>query len=197
MALTSGACSSKGSMVGMNNAASTSQSTTAHGASFNDADVSFAQGMIPHHQQAVAMSDLALRQSQNQDVRRLATQIRDAQLPEIQLMQGWLKTWGSPQQGTTTSMAAMPGMDHGSSTSMTMSDGMMSNADMNTMATMTGVAFDRMFLSGMIKHHQGAITMAQTERANGLSAEAKQLANQIISNQQVEIDHMTQLLQKF
>lgn len=159
---------------------------------FNDADVSFAQGMIPHHQQAVTMADLALRQSQHQEVRALATQIRAAQQPEIETMQGWLKAWGKPVQ--PPSNASMPGMDHGSSTSMTMSGGMMSDADMNRLSTLTGAAFDRAFLSGMIVHHQGAIAMAQTERSNGAFPDAKHMAEAIISSQQAEIDHMNQLL---
>lgn len=194
LALVAVACASSKNI---NPAATTTSQNTTAASTFNDADVSFAQDMIPHHQQAVVMSDLALRQSQNQAVRSLATQIRDAQQPEIQTMQGWLKAWGKTPQSSTTS--SMPGMDHGSSTSaggttMTMSSGMMSDADINSMSTLTGAAFDRMFLDGMIKHHQGAITMAQTERSNGSFPGAKQMAENIISSQQGEIDRMTQLL---
>ncbi|MFP5315825.1 MAG: DUF305 domain-containing protein, partial [Actinomycetes bacterium] len=72
---------------------STSQESAAH----NDADVMFAQMMIPHHQQAVEMSDIVLaKEGVSPEVMDLATRIKDAQAPEIQTMTGWLEAWGEP-----------------------------------------------------------------------------------------------------
>jgi uncharacterized protein (DUF305 family) len=148
----------------------------------NDADVMFAQGMIPHHQQAVAMSDMILAKDDiDPKVTDLATQIKAAQAPEIAQMSGWLAGWG---QNPSPSM----GMDHD------MGGGMMSQADMDALDQATGKEAARLFLTGMITHHKGAITMAQHEVANGQNPEAVALAQKIITDQQAEITSMTQLL---
>jgi uncharacterized protein (DUF305 family) len=147
----------------------------------NDADVMFAQGMIPHHQQAVAMSDMILAKDDiDPKVTDLATQIKAAQAPEIAQMSGWLAGWG---QNPSPSM----GMDHD------MGGGMMSQADMDALDQATGKEAARLFLTGMITHHKGAITMAQHEVANGQNPEAVALAQKIITDQQAEITSMTQL----
>jgi len=148
----------------------------------NDADVMFAQGMIPHHQQAVAMSDMILAKDDiDPRVTDLATQIKVAQAPEIAQMSGWLAGWG---QNPSPSM----GMDHD------MGGGMMSQADMDALDQATGKEAARLFLTGMITHHKGAITMAHHEVANGQNPEAVALAQKIITDQQAEITTMTQLL---
>jgi uncharacterized protein (DUF305 family) len=148
----------------------------------NDADVMFAQGMIPHHQQAVAMSDMILAKDDiDPKVTDLATQIKAAQAPEIAQMSGWLAGWG---ENPSPSM----GMDHD------MGGGMMSQADMDALDQATGKEAARLFLTGMITHHKGAITMAQNEVANGQNPEAVALAQKIITDQQAEITSMTQLL---
>jgi uncharacterized protein (DUF305 family) len=148
----------------------------------NDADVMFAQGMIPHHQQAVAMSDMILAKDDiDPKVTDLATQIKAAQAPEIAQMSGWLAGWG---QNPSPSM----GMDHD------MGGGMMSQADMDALDQATGKEAARLFLTGMITHHKGAITMAQHEVANGQNPEAVALAQKITTDQQAEITTMTQLL---
>jgi uncharacterized protein (DUF305 family) len=150
----------------------------------NDADVMFAQGMIPHHQQAVAMSDMILAKDDiDPKVTDLATQIKAAQAPEIAQMSGWLAGWG---QNPSPSM----GMDHD------MGGGMMSQADMDALDQATGKEAARLFLTGMITHHKGAITMAQHEVANGQNPEAVALAQKIITDQQAEITTMNQLLQQ-
>lgn len=155
--------------------------TTAAGP-HNDADVMFAQAMIPHHQQAVAMSDMILaKDGIDAEVTDLATQIKAAQAPEIAQMSGWLAGWG---ENPSPSM----GMDHD------MGGGMMSQADMDALDQASGKDATRLFLTGMVTHHKGAITMAQNEVANGQNPEAVALAQKIITNQQAEITTMTQLL---
>ncbi|OIJ26047.1 DUF305 domain-containing protein [Nocardioides luteus] len=157
-------------------------------AGHNDADVTFAQQMIPHHQQAIEMAKAAETHAESQEVKDLAADIEAAQGPEIKTMTGWLEDWGEdvPDEG-------MPGMDHGDMPSDGMT-GMMSQDDMNELGNATGAAFDRMFLTMMIEHHEGAIEMAKTEQADGESADAKALAEDIETAQTEEIQTMQDLL---
>ena len=164
----------------------------AAGGGHNDADVTFAQQMIPHHQQAIEMADLAETRADSQEVKDLAADIEAAQAPEIETMTGWLEDWDEdvPESG-------MSGMDHGGhdmsgdSSEMT---GMMSAEDMTALAAASGAEFDQMFLTMMIEHHQGAIEMAQTEQAEGEFEAAIELAEQIESTQTTEIEAMQDLL---
>ncbi|MFG1761392.1 DUF305 domain-containing protein [Micromonospora echinofusca] len=160
--------------------------TATGAATFGDADAMFAQMMIPHHRQAVEMADLAPSRAADPEVKRLAAEIKAAQAPEIATMSGWLSAWGRP----VPSPGGMPHMDHGM-------PGMMSDADMTKLAAATGREFDRQFLTMMIAHHEGAITMARDELARGVNAEAKALAQQIVSTQQAEIDTMRKILGRF
>ncbi|MFE9692603.1 DUF305 domain-containing protein [Micromonospora sp. NPDC005806] len=155
-------------------------------ASFGDADAMFAQMMIPHHQQAVAMAELAETRAADPELRKLAGQIKAAQAPEIATMTGWLTAWGRPVASASAGHG-MPGMDHGM-------PGMMSAADMATLATASGTDFDKQFLTMMIDHHEGAITMAKDEQARGANPDAKALARRIVTAQQGEIDTMTKML---
>jgi uncharacterized protein (DUF305 family) len=150
----------------------------------NYADIKFAQDMIPHHAGAIEMAKLAQGRTSNTKVLDLASRIEKAQDPEIKTMTEWLKSWGA--DGPTMSM---PGMDHG--TSM---PGMMTSAEMTSLQQAKDAAFDRMFLEMMIKHHQGAIDMANTELQQGKNADAKKLAQAIITAQQTEITEMQGLL---
>jgi uncharacterized protein (DUF305 family) len=146
----------------------------------NTADVTFAQHMIPHHQQAIQMSDAVLgKQGIDPRVVKLANTIKAAQGPEIQQMQGWLSAWGEP----TT--AAMPGHD------MT---GMMSDQDMAALQNAQGVEASRLFLTQMITHHEGAITTAQDEIKTGQYGPAVAMARSIATSQQQEIDEMKGML---
>jgi uncharacterized protein (DUF305 family) len=154
-------------------------------ADHNQADVTFAQQMIPHHAQAVDMAELAPAHTSNTKVLDLAGRIQKAQDPEIQTMTGWLKTWGAQAPATT----GMPGMDHGPSM-----PGMMPQEDMTQLGQAKNAEFDRLWLTMMIRHHQGAIEMANTELSQGSNAEAKKLAEQIIDAQQTEITEMQSLL---
>lgn len=155
----------------------------------NDADIRFAQGMIPHHQQAVEMAELAIKQAQNPEVRKLAEQIKGAQDPEIQQMLGFLRAWGAAAPGDS-----MDGMDHGGSGGHE-GTGMMTPEELDQLKNAIGVEFDKRFLQLMIAHHEGAITDAKRELAEGVNPQAKQLATQIIAAQMAEITRMQQLLQ--
>jgi uncharacterized protein (DUF305 family) len=162
----------------------------------NQADVSFAQGMIPHHAQAIAMSRLVTQRAVSPQVKDFAARIQAAQQPEIDQMSRWLRAWHAPVPPTNSPMGGRgPGdmgqMDHGASGAM---PGMMSGDQMHQLEQATGPAFDRMFLQMMITHHQGAITMAQTELREGRNPDARQLAQRIIDTQQREIAEMQALL---
>ena len=158
----------------------------------NAQDVTFAQGMIPHHQQAVEMSDMALAQASSAKVKDLATRIKAAQGPEIEKMKGWLSSWDEPLEAESGGMAGMPGMGGGMEDMAGM--GMMTDAQMQEMGAARGADFDRMFLTMMIRHHEGAVTMARTELDKGKFAPAKQLAQAIVDDQQKEISEMQGLL---
>ncbi|MGW4497979.1 DUF305 domain-containing protein [Micromonospora sp. NPDC004336] len=163
----------------------TGPAATASGpAAFGDADAMFAQMMIPHHRQAVEMADLAATRAADPEVKRLAAEIKAAQAPEIATMSGWLSAWGRP---VPSPGAEMPHMDHGM-------PGMMTDAEMTKLAAASGREFDRQFLTMMIAHHEGAVTMARDELSRGVNAEAKALAGQIVATQQAEIDTMRGIL---
>lgn len=172
---------------GTSSASGDGAATTEAVAEFNDADVAFAQGMIPHHQQAVEMADLAETRAESQEVKALAAQIRDAQDPEIEQMSAWLEEWGEPVESTDS------GMDDGEMGGMTM-DGMMTDAQMTDLEGASGAAFDTMFLEMMIDHHGGAIGMAKMEIADGSNPDAIALAEAIASAQEAEIETMQALL---
>jgi uncharacterized protein (DUF305 family) len=150
----------------------------------NQADITFAQQMIPHHQQAIQMSDIILaKQGIDPRVIDLANQIKAAQGPEIQQMQGWLTQWGQP---LPPSSSMMP--------SGGMVPGMMSDQEMTALQNADGVQASKQFLTMIIQHHQGAITMAQTEQKSGQNPPALTLAQSIITSQQQQIDTMQSTL---
>jgi uncharacterized protein (DUF305 family) len=157
--------------------------TSEASAEFNDADVMFAQMMIPHHEQAVELSDMALDPTTlaSKQVRDLALQIKNAQDPEITQMQTWLSEWGMP-------LSPEDGMDHSS-----MMGGMLSDDEMAQLRTLKGEAFDKAWIAGMIAHHKGAIDMATDVVKAGSSVDVRNLATAIISTQQAEIDTLEAL----
>jgi uncharacterized protein (DUF305 family) len=156
---------------------------------FNSADVMFVQGMLPHHEQAVEMSDtLLMKSGVSPETRQLAEQIKAAQQPEIDTMTGWLETWGKSRDN------GMGGMNHRGSGGM--GGGMATDAEMRKFDQADGADAEKMYLEMMTKHHRGAITMAKTEIADGENPDALQLANTIATSQQAEIDTMQQLLAK-
>ncbi|MGA5410341.1 DUF305 domain-containing protein [Streptomyces lavendulocolor] len=154
----------------------------------DQADVDFAQSMIPHHRQAVMMADMAETRASSSDVKALAEKIEQAQEPEIATMSAWLTAWG---EEVPQGMDGMDGMHHGDATPM---PGMMSDRQMNDMRGASGRAFDTMFLTQMIKHHEGAIVMAETEKREGTYGPAKELADGIITAQRAEITEMREML---
>jgi uncharacterized protein (DUF305 family) len=170
---------------------------TAGGApAFNQADVTFAQGMIPHHRQAIQMAQLADGRAADPTVEKLAQQIEGAQAPEIETMQGWLRAWNKPLQ---RGMGDSDSMHDGGSGSMNKGGSMggmsgMAMSDMQQLRDARGAAFDEAFLTMMIEHHKGAIDMASTEEQRGRYPEAVSLAEKIQSDQAAEINRMTDLL---
>lgn len=181
--------------------------SVASAAAHNQADAMFAAHMVPHHRQAVEMSDLILgKQGIDPRVVELAKQIKAAQDPEIEMMQGWLSQWGVPAMpgmggmpghggmngsgspGMMPGMTGMPGMDDMPGM------GMMSTADMDALKNADGVQASKLFLTQMIQHHQGAITVAQDEIKNGEFPDAIALSKSIVASQQKEIDTMNQIL---
>lgn len=146
------------------------------GAEYSAQDLMFAEMMIPHHEQAIEMSDIALAKSQDSEVLALATQIKNAQAPEIDQM----KSWGG------TSMGSHAGH---------MMDGMLTDEEMQALSAAMGKEFDRLFLEGMIKHHEGAIDMAEMV-VQSTNQEVSTLANAIITAQKEEIVRMKELLSR-
>ena len=179
-ALLLGACGSDSSGSSESTSAPAAESVGESAGEFNDADVLFAQSMIPHHEQAVEMASFALDPAAgaSAEIQALATQIQGAQDPEIELMTGWLEGWGQPMD-----MEGMEGMDD-----------MMSAEDMTSLAALTGAEFDTAWTEMMIAHHEGAIAQAQTAKAAASNPDVLLLADQIIAAQQAEIDEMTALL---
>jgi uncharacterized protein (DUF305 family) len=155
---------------------------------YNDADVTFAQGMIPHHRQAVEMADLVEGRAQDPRVTDLAARIEAAQEPEIDTLTGWLEDWGQEVPGTGAGDGAMDhgAMDHGGA-------GMMTAGDLDALRGSSGAEFDRMFLEQMIEHHTGAVEMAEAEVAEGEFAEAVDMAESITATQTAEISEMQQI----
>ncbi|ROQ58952.1 uncharacterized protein (DUF305 family) [Rathayibacter sp. PhB152] len=187
-AITLSACSNSssgtGGLEGMDHSSSSASaspsSTAAAAADFNDQDVTFAQMMKPHHEQAVEMADMILaKDGISTDVTGLATQIKEAQGPEISQLGEWITAWGAED--------SMSGMDH----SM---DGMMSDEDMSALESATGPEAEKLFLEQMTMHHEGAVEMAQTEVDEGRNTDAIEMANTIVQTQTEEIATMQDLL---
>jgi uncharacterized protein (DUF305 family) len=148
-------------------------------AQVNDADKMFVQMMRPHHEQAIEMSDAVLAKTGISDeITALATEIKEAQVPEIEQLSAWADEWGIEE---------MSGMDH----SM---DGMMSDSDMQELDAAEGTEAEQLFLTQMIEHHTGAIDMAQTEIEDGENPDAIKMAEAIVSTQEDEISRMRALV---
>jgi uncharacterized protein (DUF305 family) len=201
--LATAACGDGDDMAGMghSSASPTSSASASAAATFNDADVMFAQMMIPHHQQAVAMAELAPTRANDPELKDLAAKIKAAQDPEIATMTGWLNAWGKPTAAPggqnmpgmgPSSGHNMPGMTSSPMPEMSAMPGMMSDKEMDDLKAAKGTQFDKMFAQMMIAHHNGAIEMAKTEQANGSNPDAKALAAKIAADQAAEV----QTLQK-
>ena len=145
--------------------------------SFSADDQMFAAMMIPHHEQAIQMSELALLNSNEPEILALANEIKAAQGPEIEQM----KNWGSSMMGSHAGHM--------------MDEGMLSDDEMAQLKDAKGAEFDRLFLEGMIKHHQGAIEMADMIM-DSANEEAALLGKNIVESQSAEIERMRQLLSR-
>ncbi len=179
-----GATSTTAASAGPSSSRPTSQSggsILAPGGTARDADVMFAQMMIPHHEQAVEMSDLALsRSGTGLRVRELATAIRAAQAPEIALLRTWLAEWG-----------AAPTMDPSHNHGM---PGLLSVSDLQRLRAAGDPDFDRLWVRFMIDHHLGAVQMAQDVLRSSTDARVRALAESISTSQQAEIATMRTML---
>jgi uncharacterized protein (DUF305 family) len=154
----------------------------------NAADVMFVEMMIPHHEQAIEMADIVLPKDDiDPAVTDLATDIKAAQGPEIDLMESWLADWGLPSMAGTGGMSDGGHGGHGG-------DGMMSADDMEALADADGAEASRLFLEQMIEHHEGAIEMAQYLLDDGENGEVRRLGEAIITAQEAEIELMRELL---
>ena len=145
--------------------------------SFSADDQMFAAMMVPHHEQAIRMSELALLNTTNPEILALANEIKAAQDPEIEQM----KSWGSSKMGSHAGHM--------------MDEGMLTDDEMAQLKEARGAEFDRLFLEGMIKHHQGAIQMADMI-IDSVNEEAALLGKNIVDSQSAEIERMRQLLSR-
>ncbi|GGR52632.1 DUF305 domain-containing protein [Streptomyces roseolus] len=187
-ALLLAACGDDDTMSGMDHGGTPSATTTAtatpsafgNSGTFNDADVMFAQMMIPHHEQALEMAGLADGRAEDAGVKKIVAAIEKAQDPEIQKMKAWLRGWGEPESA---------GTHHGMA-------GMMSEQDMKDLAALKDEDFDRKFAELMIAHHEGAVEMAKTEQKDGGNAEAKALAGEVVTAQTAEITELRKILDR-
>jgi len=159
------------------------------------ADVKFMQGMIHHHAQAIDMTELLKTRTQSEDMKKLGLRIQVSQTDEIRMMQRWLQAHGQeapdPHAMHMPGMI-MPGMDHGP-----MMAGMLTPEEMVRLAGLKGLEFDRFFLQGMIKHHEGAITMVKELFASPGAAQDSAIyafASDVVADQQMEIDRMSGML---
>ncbi|AUI52889.1 MULTISPECIES: DUF305 domain-containing protein [Arthrobacter] len=177
-----GSDTAEGTMPGMDHgsmSASPSAASSGVAADNNSADAMFAQMMLPHHEQAVEMSDIMLaKDNLDPQIMQLAEDIKAAQGPEIEKMTGWLQAWGEPME--------MSG-DHAM-------EGMMSPDDLAQLEAAQGDEAARMFLTQMIAHHEGAVAMAEEEIANGQDPDAVALAEAVVADQSAEIEKMKELL---
>ena len=162
---------------------------TSSGAAFNDADVTFAQGMIPHHQQAVEMAQMAEDRAESPELKQLASEIEAAQAPEIEQLTSWLEDWDAEVPSDSMGHGDM---GHGDSSSDM--SGMMTGEDMGMLEDSNGMDFDRMFLTMMIEHHEGAVDMAQDVLKTTSNPEVKEMAQAIVDGQNKEIATMKALL---
>lgn len=151
----------------------------------NEADVAFLQGMIPHHQQAIEMSQMASSQASSAEVQDLAARIEQAQDPEIETMSTLLEGWDEEVPGGS-------GMDM----DMGSMSGMMTDEQMSELMGASGPEFDEMFLTFMIEHHTGAIQAAQAQQEDGESSDAIELAETIEQTQTEEVAEMEELLEQ-
>lgn len=155
------------------------------------ADVQFMQGMIMHHGQAVEMTALIQSHTENKELRSLGARISHSQLDEMKFMKRWLQTRGEP---VAPPMHHMPGMDM--SSHQMMMPGMLTPKQMDALKNAKGEEFDRLFLQGMIQHHNGALIMVKDlfDTGAGQDAELFNFATDVDTGQRAEIKIMQTML---
>ncbi|MEE4022176.1 DUF305 domain-containing protein [Gordonia sp. PKS22-38] len=170
-----------------------SSADTPQAETHNAADIAFNQMMIPHHMQALMMADMVPERTSTPAVRDLADRIRAGQQPEIDEMSARLREWGVADASTSDPSASDGHGDHMASDRHDMS-GMMTPAEMAALSAASGAEFDRLWLEGMIAHHEGAVEMADAELADGTHEPSRELATRIKATQQDEIEEMNAIL---
>jgi uncharacterized protein (DUF305 family) len=168
------------------------------------ADVSFMQGMIMHHSQAVEMTELlrTRTRSRNQDLQALGKRISISQTDEMKYMKQWLEDRGQPasmEHGHMDHMGDMKGMDHMKMDSMPLMPGMLTAQQMKALERASGPPFDHLFLTGMIQHHTGALIMVQDlfdTPGAGQDAVLFDFATDVDNTQRAEINIMRGMLLK-
>jgi uncharacterized protein (DUF305 family) len=170
----------------------------------SEADVSFMQGMIMHHSQAVEMTGLMKTRTKNKRLLALGERISISQKDEIEFMKQWLTDRGAPttMRHSMDHMGDMKGMDHSKMAamdSMPLMPGMLTPEQMKALAAASGPAFDHLFLTGMIQHHGGALTMVQDlfdTPGAGQDAVLFDFATDIDNTQRAEIEIMQGMLRE-
>ncbi len=161
----------------------------------SQADVEFMQGMIMHHAQAVEMTALIPSHTENKDLRSLGARISSSQSDEIKFMKRWLAARGEP---VSMAMPGMPDMDT-SGHPMALMPGMLSPGQMEALRKAKGAEFDHLFLTGMIQHHNGALTMVKDlfdTAGAGQDAELFNFATDVDTGQRAEIRIMQGMLEE-
>jgi len=156
---------------------------------FSAADVTFMQGMIHHHSQAIDMVELLYQRTASDDMRKLARRIEVSQNDELGMMRRWLEARGQEVPGPHAHH--MPGAP--------LMPGMLTPDEMAKLATVKGPEFDRLFLEGMIKHHSGALTMVADLFATAGAAQGSEIfafASDVDADQRMEIDRMSAMLKE-
>jgi len=159
------------------------------------AEAEFMRGMIMHHAQAVEMTALMASRTENKDLRSLGARISSSQTDEIKFMRRWLTARGEP---TSMAMPGMPDMDH-SGHPLPLMPGMLTPEQMAALRQAKGAEFDRLFLTGMIQHHNGALIMVKDlfdTAGAGQDAEVFDFANDADNTQRAEIRIMQSMLEK-
>jgi uncharacterized protein (DUF305 family) len=169
----------------------TSTHTAPNGDVYNDADVTFAQQMVPHHAQAIEMVDLTRGRDVSPEVEALAAQVMAAQTPEIETMTTWLTAWNEEVPETSRDHANAHDEGHDAGIDL---PGMMSEEEMESLETASDAEFENIWLEMMVEHHEGAIEIARTEQDDGKFPEAIAMAEDIEASQAAEADQMKALL---
>lgn len=155
--------------------------TASSGEVFNDADVAFAEAMVPHHAEAIAMVTLTQGRDLDPAVRRLAEAVREEQAPEVETMVDWLTAWD--QEVPETSLDHANADHHGEGTD-----------DLADLAAAPDAEFQQRWLAMMVEHHEATLDMARAEQESGENADAVALARSIAVSQQAQVEQMAALL---